>query len=120
MSCARDNHFDGRAAKTSRSLKDAFYVNYKTSSSLKDLVTLDNTIGIGVLLPLLKKLSKFSKNDVVFYDPFEPMCFLERNQLSVLATCFAFYLEICNFATLMKYIFDYKIANIDIYLFTFS
>ena len=50
---------------------------------------------------------------IVFY-PFEHMCSVERNQLSVFATCFAFYQEICNFAALREF-FLLQIANVDIY-----
>ena len=42
------------------------------------------------------------------------MCSVERNQLSVFATCFAFYQEICNFAVLREF-FLLQIANVDIY-----
>ena len=54
-----------------------------------------------------------AKTYVVFY-PFEHMCSVERNQLSVFATCFAFYQEICNFAVLREF-FLLQIANVDIY-----
>ena len=54
-----------------------------------------------------------AKTYVVFY-LFEHMCSVERNQLSVFATCFAFYQEICNFAVLREF-FWLQIANVDIY-----